>query len=137
MFSPWSVGLGMVYDYLPLMILPLFVSLERLDRALLEASKDLGAGRLATFWHITLPLALPGLVAGTLLVFIPLSGEYIVPALLGGNKIVLVGNVIIDQFGASRDWAFAAALGNVLALMVLSVVIVYLLALRGQLRRVT
>lgn len=109
MYNPFAVFLGIVYNYLPLMVFPLYVSLERLDKTLLEASKDLGANRIATFREITLPLTTPGLYTGILLTFIPLTGEYIIPNLLGGSKTILMGNLIGNQYLQARDWAFGAA----------------------------
>jgi spermidine/putrescine transport system permease protein len=134
LFSPTAIAIGIVYNYLPLMVISLFVALDRLDRTLIDASKDLGAGRFASFRRITLPLASPGVAAGAILVFVPLSGEYVVPTLLGGGKVVFVGNVIVQQFGAVRDWAFGAALGVGLSLVVLVLVGALLLGLRGPLR---
>ncbi len=96
--TPFAVYLGIIYNYLPLMVFPLYVSLERLDKSLLEASKDLGASRVATFRQVTLPLTAPGLFTGILLTFIPLTGEYIIPSLLGGSKTLLMGNLVANQF---------------------------------------
>jgi spermidine/putrescine transport system permease protein len=96
--TPGAVMVGIVYNYLPLMVFPLYVSLERLDKRLLEASKDLGAGRIATFRQVTLPLSAAGLLSGAILVFIPLMGEYLIPALLGGGKVFFVGNALVDLF---------------------------------------
>jgi len=108
-----AVLLGIVYNYLPLMVFPLYVSLERLDKRLIEASKDLGANRLRTFFQVTLPLTAPGLVSGALLVFIPMMGEYIIPSILGGGKIYFVGNALVDLYLQSRNWPLgsAAAIG--------------------------
>ncbi len=102
LYNPFAVYLGIVYNYLPLMIFPLYVSLERLDKTLLEASKDLGANRFATFRQVTLPLTAPGLFTGILLTFIPLTGEYIVPAILGGSKTLFMGNLVANQFLQAR-----------------------------------
>jgi spermidine/putrescine transport system permease protein len=120
--TKFAVQLGVVYNYLPLMILPLFVALDRLDPALREASKDLGAGRLKTFRQVTVPLALPGIVAGTLLVFIPLSGDYITAAVLGGAKGNMVGRMVADQFLVAQNWALGSAMAMVLIAMILGVV---------------
>jgi spermidine/putrescine transport system permease protein len=109
-----GVQLGVLYNYLPLMVFPLFVALDRLDPALREASKDLGAGRLKTFFQVTLPLAAPGIVAGLLLVFIPLSGEYVTPALLGGARGLMVGNLVASQFEEAQNWALGSAMAIVL-----------------------
>lgn len=116
-----AVLLGIVYNYLPLMVFPLYVSLERLDKRLIEASKDLGANRLRTFFQVTLPLTAPGLVSGALLVFIPMMGEYIIPSILGGGKIYFVGNALVDLYLQSRNWPLgsAAAIG-LIALVVLT-----------------
>ena len=107
--SPWAVLLGIVYNYLPLMVFPLYVTLERLDPTLLEASKDLGAARWATFRQITLPIALPGLITGSILVFIPLMGEYVIPSILGLGKVFLIGNVLQLDFLGSRNWPAGSA----------------------------
>lgn len=121
--TPYAVYLGIVYNYLPLIVFPLYVSLERLDKNLLEASKDLGANRIATFRQITLPLTKPGLFTGILLTFIPLTGEYIIPSLLGGSKTLFMGNLIANQFLQARDWSFGSASAIVLiATLVLFVV---------------
>jgi spermidine/putrescine transport system permease protein len=134
--SPPAVMLGIVYNYLPLMVFPLYVSLERLDKRLLEASKDLGAGRLATFRQVTLPLSAPGLLSGVLLVFIPIMGEYIIPAMLGGGKVFFIGNALVDLFLQSRDWPLGSAASIVLILVTLVAVSLYLwLGSRGQVRR--
>ncbi len=131
-----AVMLGIVYNYLPLMVFPLYVSLERLDKRLLEASKDLGAGRLATFRQVTLPLSAAGLLSGVLLVFIPIMGEYIIPALLGGGKVFFIGNALVDLFLQSRDWPLGSAASIVLILVTLVAVSLYLwLGSRGQVRR--
>ena len=104
--------LGIVYNYLPLMVFPLYVTLERLDRTLIEASKDLGAGRWATFRQITLPIALPGVITGSILVFIPLMGEYVIPAILGNGKVFLIGNVLVLDFLSSRNWPAGVGQGG-------------------------
>jgi len=112
--TSFAVYLGIIYNYLPLMVFPLYVSLERLDKALLEASKDLGANRIATFVQVTLPLTAPGLFTGILLTFIPLTGEYIIPSLLGGSKTLFMGNLVANQFLQARDWSFGSASAIVL-----------------------
>lgn len=134
--TPLAVMLGIVYNYLPLMVFPLYVSLERLDKRLLEASKDLGAGRLATFRQVTIPLSAAGLLSGVMLVFIPIMGEYIIPALLGGGKVFFIGNALVDLFLQSRNWPFGSAAAIVLILVILASVSLYLwLGSRGQVRR--
>jgi spermidine/putrescine transport system permease protein len=122
-----AVQLGVVYNYLPLMIFPLFVALERLDPALREASKDLGAGRLKTFRQVTLPLASPGIIAGLLLVFIPLSGDYITPLVLGGARGNMVGALVASQFQVAQNWALGSAMAVVLIAMILGTVAVFAL----------
>ncbi|GAK53896.1 binding-protein-dependent transport systems inner membrane component [Candidatus Moduliflexus flocculans] len=119
LYTMKSVMIGMVYGYLPFMVLPLYSSLEKLQPSLLEASMDLGANRVKTFLHVTLPLTAPGMVAGIILVFIPTIGEFVIPDLLGGAKTVLVGNVITNQFLTARDWPFGAAITFILVVFVL------------------
>jgi spermidine/putrescine transport system permease protein len=130
-----AVLVGIVYNYLPLMVFPVYVSLERLDKRLLEASKDLGAGRLATFRQVTLPLTAPGLVSGAMLVFIPMMGEYIIPALLGGGKVYFVGNALVDLFLQSRDWPLGSAAAIALIFLVLVTVTIYLRLTRSPTSR--
>jgi spermidine/putrescine transport system permease protein len=120
-----AVQLGVVYNYLPLMIFPLFVALDRLDPALREASKDLGADRLRTFRQVTLPLAMPGVVAGLLLVFIPLTGDYITAAVLGGAKGNMVGALVASQFNVAQNWALGSAMAVILIAMILGTVAVF------------
>ena len=124
--TPFAIILGIVYNYLPLMTFPLYVSLDRLDKRLLEASKDLGANRLGTFLQITLPLSMPGLITGSMLVFILLMGEYLIPALLGGGKIFFVGNALVDLFLQSRNWPFGSAVAVALNVIMLVVISLYL-----------
>jgi spermidine/putrescine transport system permease protein len=131
--TPAAVLLGVVYGYLPLMIFPIYVTLERMDRTLVEASKDLGAGRWSTFRQITLPIILPGLLTGSILVFIPLMGEYVIPAILGYGRVFLIGNQLVLQFLESRNWPEGAARAVVLILIMLVSVIFYLwFANRGR-----
>lgn len=111
--TPFAVSLGIIYNYLPLMVLPIYVSLERLDRSFLEASRDLGAGPVATLRQIVLPLAAPGILSGIVLVFIPIMGEYLIPILLGGGKTYFLGNALADLFLQSRNWPFGSALATV------------------------
>ncbi len=134
--TPLAVMIGIVYNYLPLMVFPLYVSLERLDKRLLEASKDLGAARWRTFAQVTLPLTLPGVLSGIILVFIPVMGEYLIPALLGGGKVYFVGNALVDAFLQSRNWPFGSAMAIGLILVVLVAVALYLrIGTRGQVQR--
>lgn len=131
--SPWAVLLGIVYNYLPLMVFPLYVTLERLDPTLLEASKDLGAGRWGTFRQITLPISAPGLITGSILVFIPLMGEYVIPSILGLGKIFLIGNVLQLDFLGSRNWpAGSAKAVGLIAIMLVSVTFYVWTTTRGR-----
>ena len=117
-----GVLIGMVYGYLPLMIFPLYVTLERMDRSLIEASKDLGAARWATFRQITLPIILPGVITGSILVFIPMMGEYVIPAILGYGRTFLIGNALVLDFLEARHWPAGSAKAVVLiAVMMVSI----------------
>jgi spermidine/putrescine transport system permease protein len=122
--TPFAVLVGIVYGYLPLMIMPIYVSLEKLDRRLLEASADLGARPASTFLGVTLPLSLPGVMTGVALVTILLLGEYLIPQLLGGGKVFFIGNALVDLFLQSRNWPF----GSAIAVTLVAVVVVVLLA---------
>jgi spermidine/putrescine transport system permease protein len=113
LYSQEAIYLGVVYNYLPLMVLPLYAALERVDWALVEAAQDLGDGPFRAFRRITLRLALPGVIAGSLLVFIPLTGEYLIPVILGGNTQVYAGQLIAQQFNEAHDWPFGAAIAMV------------------------
>ncbi len=124
-FTPEAVLMGMVYSYLPFMILPLYASLEKFDTRLKEAAKDLGASRWQTFWRVTFPLSMPGVIAGSILVFIPSAGEFVIPQLLGGSRTVMTGTLIQTQFGAARDWAFGSALSVMLAVLLLAAILFY------------
>jgi spermidine/putrescine transport system permease protein len=126
LYTPFAVVLGLVYGFLPLMILPIYTSLEKMDDSILEAAEVLGARPLARFTRVILPLAMPGVVAGSLLTFIPALGSFVTSDLLGGAKQVMIGNLIQNQFGAARNWPFGAALSFVLMLLVLVPVLVYL-----------
>lgn len=119
--TPFAVLVGIVYGYLPLMIMPIYVSLEKLDRRLLEASADLGAKPVSTFFDITLPLSLPGVMTGVALVTILLLGEYLIPQLLGGGKVFFIGNALVDLFLQSRNWPFGSAIAVTLVVVVVLV----------------
>ncbi len=125
LYTPGAVLTGMVYEFLPFMILPIYTSLEKIDPALYEAAADLGANALKTFWRITLPLSMPGVVAGTILVFIPVMGTFVVSDLLGGKQVILVGNLIQRQFLDARDPTFGSAASLVLMVMTLIVTLFY------------
>jgi len=124
-FTPEAVLMGMVYSYLPFMILPLYAALEKFDNRLKEAAQDLGASRWHTFWRVTFPLSMPGVIAGSILVFIPSAGEFVIPDLLGGSRTVMTGNLIQNQFLQARDWAFGSALSVMLALLLLGAIMFY------------
>jgi spermidine/putrescine transport system permease protein len=126
MYTKYAVGVGLVYNYLPLFILPVFASLERMDWTLIEAATDLGARPLAAFRQITLRLTLPGVVTGALLVFIPMTGEYIIPNILSGGNYEFVGNVIGDQFNQAQNQPFGSALSIGLMAALSVFVIVYI-----------
>ena len=115
--NQFAVYVGMVYAYLPFMVLPLYSNLEKMDHSLLEAASDLGAKPLRAFISITLPLSIPGIVAGSLLVFIPAVGEYIIPTLLGGADTMTIGTVLWNEFFANRDWPVASTVAVALIIL--------------------
>ena len=117
LYTDTAVYIGMVYSYLPYMILPLYANLVKLDIRLLEAASDLGAKKWQGFVDVTLPLSMPGIIAGCLLVFIPAIGEYVIPALLGGADTLMIGRVLFDEFFLNRDWPVASAVAIVLLLL--------------------
>lgn len=123
LYTPGAVLVGMVYEFLPFMILPIYTSLEKIDNSLYEAAADLGANSIRTWLRITLPLSMPGVVAGTILVFIPVMGTFIVSDILGGQKVILVGNLIQRQFLDARDPTFGSAAS--LILMVMTLIVTY------------
>jgi spermidine/putrescine transport system permease protein len=118
LYNDGAVLLGLVYGYLPFMVLPIYATLERLDPSLTEAAADLGARPLATVFRVIVPLSRPGLIAGSVLVFIPCLGAYLTPDLLGGGRTVLVGNLVQNQFTSARDWPFGSAVSMLLMLLV-------------------
>jgi len=124
--TEFGVLIGLLYGYLPLMVFPLYVTLERMDRTLVEASKDLGAGRWATFRQITLPIALPGLITGSILVFIPMMGEYVIPEILGYGQVYTMGSALVLRFLEARNWPAGAAYAAGLILIMLVVITAYL-----------
>lgn len=125
LYTPGAVLIGMVYEFLPFMILPLYTSLEKLDASLLEAAADLGARPWRAFLRVTLPLSLPGIVAGSILVFVPAMGMFVVPDLMGGAKTVLVGNLVRNQFLVARDWPLGSAASMVLMVLTLVITLLY------------
>ncbi len=127
MFTKWAVALGLVYNYLPLFIIPVFASLERMDWSLVEAATDLGAKPFNAFRQITLKLTLPGVVTGALLVFIPMCGEYIIPNILSGGNYEFVGNVIGDQFASAQNQPFGSAMSISLMIALSGFVALYIL----------
>ena len=130
--TPLAVQIGLVYGYLPFMILPLYAALEQLDMSLIEAAQDLGASPRRAFWHVTVPLSLPGILAGSMLVFIPTVGAFLTPDLLGGGKVSYIGNVVERQFKTARDWPFGSALSFMLMGIVLVGTVLYFRALQGS-----
>ena len=134
-FTETAVVIGMTYVFIPFMFLPLYSSIEKLDGSLIEASQDLGANRLQTFIRVVLPMTLPGIVGGSIIVFIPSLGNFIVPSLLGGAKVIMTGNLIEQQFLSARNWPFGAALGMVVMTAVLILLIIYIRVVSAEERR--
>ncbi|CAN5364198.1 ABC transporter permease [soil metagenome] len=130
--TPWAVLVGAVYGFMPLMVLPIYVSLEKLDKRLLEASADLGADPWRSFLQVTLPMSLPGVATGSMLVFILLMGEYILPQLLGGGKVFFIGNALVDLFLQSRNWPFGAAVSVALVAIMFVTIAVYMRFVLGR-----
>jgi spermidine/putrescine transport system permease protein len=124
-YTDWAILFGMVYVHLPLMVLPLYASIEKLDFRLVEAGYDLYAGRLRVLWRIIIPLVKPGIIAGSILVFIPSLGAYVTPRVLGGGKNMMLGNLIELQFGAGRNWPLGAAISITLMVIVMCALLVY------------
>jgi putrescine transport system permease protein len=120
-----AIYIGLVYSYLPFMVLPLYASLEKIDDSLLEAAADLGCPRWKAFWAVTVPLALPGLGAGALLCFIPIVGEFVVPDLLGGSDTTMIGQTLWTEFFANKDWPVASAVAVVLVVLLVGPIAVY------------
>ncbi len=126
LYTPFAVMTGLVYGFLPFMILPIYASLEKLDASLLEAAEVLGARPVARFRRVTLPLSMPGVVAGSLLVFIPALGSFLTSDLLGGAKQVMIGNLVQNQFSSARNWPFGSAASFIVMALVLAAVMCYL-----------
>ncbi len=123
--TEWAIHLGIVYAYLPFMVLPLYATLEKLDWSLLEAAADLGAKPMAAFFTVTLPLSLPGIIAGCLLVFIPAVGEFVIPDLLGGTNTLMIGKVLWDEFFTNSDWPLASAVAILLLILLVGPIAVF------------
>jgi putrescine transport system permease protein len=120
-----AVFIGIVYAYLPFMVLPLYATLERLDPTLIEAAQDLGCPPTRAFWRITVPLSTPGVVAGSLLCFIPIVGEFVIPDLLGGSETLMIGRTLWSEFFSNRDWPLAAAVAVVMLLILVVPIVIY------------
>ena len=125
LYTQFAVYVGIIYTYLPFMILPLYANMEKLDLTLLEAASDLGARPITTFLTVTLPLTIPGIVAGSLLVFIPATGEYVIPDLLGGGNVLMIGRVLYNEFAANFDWPVASAVAIALLLVLVLPMMLY------------
>jgi spermidine/putrescine transport system permease protein len=130
LYTPFAIMIGLTYTFLPFMVLPIYASLEKLDLRLVEAAFDLGADRRRALLRVIVPLSLPGIVAGCILVFIPCLGAYVTPELLGGSKAMMIGNLIQGQFGSARNWPFGAALAFALLALVLLAMLAYLVRFR-------
>jgi putrescine transport system permease protein len=130
-----AMYIGIVYSYLPFMILPLYATLAKMDRALLEAAGDLGASRLQSFWLVTFPLSLPGVGAGVLLCFIPIVGEFVTPDLLAGSNSLMIGQTLWLEFFTNKDWPVASAVAVVLLLLLLAPLLIYERLQRAQLEK--
>ncbi|SFQ45149.1 putrescine transport system permease protein [Roseivivax halotolerans] len=120
-----AVYIGIVYTYLPFMILPIYATLEKMDESLLEAAEDLGCSRLSAFWLVTIPLSKGGIIAGCFLVFIPAIGEFVIPSLLGGSDTLMIGKVLWEEFFSNRDWPVASAVAIVLLLILIVPIVLF------------
>ena len=123
--TPTAVYIGIVYTYLPFMVLPIYSILEKLDESLLEAAEDLGCSRLVAFWLVTVPLAKNGIIAGCFLVFIPALGEFVIPSLLGGSKTLMIGKILWEEFFSNRDWPVASAVAIVLLVILIIPILLF------------
>ncbi len=120
-----AIFIGIVYSYLPFMVLPLYSSLEKMDYSLIEAAKDLGCPPTSAFWKITFPLSLPGVIAGCMLVFIPAVGEFVIPDLLGGSQTLMIGKTLWNEFFANRDWPVSSAVAVILLLLLIVPIMIF------------
>ena len=125
LYSEFAVYIGIVYTYLPFMILPLYANMEKLDSSLNEAAADLGSKPTNTFFKVTLPLTMPGVIAGSLLVFIPASGEYVIPDLLGGGNVQMIGRVLFNEFSRNTDWPVASAVAIAMLFLLVFPIIIF------------
>ncbi len=125
LYTNAAVYIGIVYSYLPFMVLPLYATLEKMDHALLEAASDLGARPLGAFWRVTFPLSLPGAIAGSLLCFIPAVGEFVIPDLLGGSETLMIGKTLWTEFSVNRSWTVSSAVAVVLLVVLIAPILVY------------
>ena len=125
LYTDFAIYIGIVYSYLPFMVLPLYATLERLDLDLVEAASDLGARPGRAFWDVTWPLSRPGVIAGCLLVFIPAMGEYVIPYLLGGPESLMIGRVLFDEFFVNRDWPLASSVAVILLLLLVLPIVLF------------
>lgn len=123
--TPTAVYIGIVYTYVPFMILPIYAALERLDGSLIEAAEDLGCSRMQAFWLITIPLSKNGIIAGCFLVFIPALGEFVIPSLLGGSGTLMIGKVLFEEFFSNRDWPVASAVAVILLLILIVPIVLF------------
>ncbi len=121
----WAVYIGIVYTYLPFMVLPIYAALEKMDDSLLEAAEDLGCSRFSAFWLVTIPLSKAGIVAGSFLVFIPALGEFVIPSILGGSKTLMIGKVLWEEFFNNRDWPVASAVAVILLLILIIPIVLF------------
>ena len=120
-----AVYIGIVYTYLPFMILPIYAALEKLDASLLEAAEDLGCSRLTAFWLVTIPLSKQGIIAGCFLVFIPALGEFVIPSLLGGSQTLMIGKILFEEFFSNRDWPVASAVAVILLIILIIPIVLF------------
>lgn len=125
LYTPFAVLLGLVYGFLPFMVLPIYATLEKMDESLIEAAADLGCPRWKAFWLVTLPLSLPGMIAGALLCFIPIVGEFVIPDLLGGSESQMIGQTLWTEFFLNKDWPVASAVAVALLCVLLVPIVVY------------
>jgi len=120
-----AVYIGIIYTYLPFMVLPIYSALEKMDESLIEAAEDLGCSRFSAFWLVTFPLSRPGMIAGSFLVFIPALGEFVIPSILGGSQTLMIGKVLWEEFFSNRDWPVASAVAVVLLLLLIIPIILF------------